>query len=119
MSNHSPTIVYRICPVCADYSDPIIIIDKYLSNSAIEKLRKVHNEILGYMDNLCPTCKELINDKTVAVVLLDREKTKSVDDPYRTGDVLIVEKELFKEPVDEFCFMYEDEAIELGLLKED
>lgn len=118
-------LVYKACPVCGQEDKGQILMDGVLSEKNAEEIEKLHGKCIGYSDEPCKECKEMM-EKAFLCIIYDESKTTEGADPYRTGQIIGVRKESdFVKSIDPeltkrgFGFIDINFAKEVGLIREE
>lgn len=91
------------CPVCTKLYDNEIVMNKKLNKYEAAKVKKLHGQPVGFLDNMCDECKEKLKEfKHDGIFLIGIDVKKSNPEEgfkgfYRTGTIAIMKREAFKE----------------------
>lgn len=85
-------LVYRACPCCGmkDEKQGEILMDTVFKLKS--EIEEAHNKVIGF-GSFCETCLEETKDR-VALVGVDMEKTEDENNPYRTGERILMKDEV-------------------------
>lgn len=118
-------LVYKICPVCGQKNGEQILMNSVLTEERAEEINKLHDKCIGYSDEPCKECKEMM-EKAFLCIIYDESKTTEETDPYRTGQIIGVRKESdFVKSIDPkltkrgFGFIDIEFAKQVGLIQEE
>lgn len=118
-------LVYRACPVCGQKDNGEILTNSILTEGRAEEINKLHNKCIGYSDEPCKGCKEMM-EKAFLCIIYDESKTTEETGPYRTGQIIGIKKDCnFVRSIDPeltkrgFGFVDIDFAKKIGLIEEE
>lgn len=90
----SVALAKEYCPVCLKEIDGPIIINNELTKEAADKVKNLHNKVIGYANHICDECKSKLKDGYVYGIGVDMKKTVSTDNPYRNGVIFLLDKSI-------------------------
>lgn len=120
----------RACFICGQTFDAEIVINTKINKHEADKVKKLHGEVVGFLDEPCDTCKGYM-EKGIIVITIDLGKTEDPKNPYRTGGFFVVTEDYIKRLIDndpeyleevlkrKFMFMNHPIAEQLGFFKKD
>lgn len=118
-------LVYKACPVCGQKNDEELLTNKVLTEEEARGIEKLHNKCIGYSDEPCKKCKELMEEAFLCIIY-DKSKTTEETSPYRTGQILGIKKDCnFVKSIDPklieggFGFIDIESAKQIGLIREE
>ena len=121
MSNKVGTaLVKRACRVCAKTFDAEIVLNTKLTEYNAKKVEDLHQKVVGYLEEPCDNCKELMG-QGIVFIGVDDEKTEDKKDPYRTGHMAVVRRSAIKdEKILEHgvAFVDYNQGVKLGIFPE-
>lgn len=85
-------LVKEACPVCAKALDGPIIMNTRLSEKRAEDVQALHGQIVGFRDEPCDECKELLTKGFVLIGIIE-EKTEDMKNPFRSGHMWCITSE--------------------------
>ena len=88
-----PLVGQLVCPVCLNPHGNCVLLPVREISPTTEK-----DPIVGYSENPCGDCKELLK-KGVVVIEIDASKTTDQTNPYRTGRLFVVRNEAFPDEI--------------------
>lgn len=114
--------VKELCPVCLKEIDGPVILNRILTEKAKEEVEKLHGKVVGYSEHPCDDCKKYL-EMGIIVIGYDKSKTKDMNNPYRSGHIIVIKEEYFTRnnmPLPESKIIYVDvnQGIQLGFFKE-
>ena len=109
----NPVMANLICPVCAKQM-PVILINQKLTKKAAAEMDKVSGQNIGFTEEPCDECKELMDQGDI-IIGVDMEKTTDMHNPYRSGHFAVIKKGILPKPVQ---YMDYREMIKLRLIDE-
>lgn len=109
----NPVMANLICPVCAKQM-PVILINQKLTKKAAAEMDKISGQNIGFAEEPCNECKELMNQGDI-VIGVDMEKTTDTRNPYRSGHFVVIKKGILPNPVQYVDYR---EMIKMGLIDE-
>lgn len=79
-------LVHEICKICGKEVNEQIIMNQELTEKNAKNIKSMHNKAIGYSEEPCDECKELM---TKGFILIEYDKTLTTDmhNPYRTGNI--------------------------------
>jgi len=111
----------EVCFICGEEQEGPVVINTTLTEKAAKEVEALNNTVIGYVGDNCDSCKEHLKMGGI-VVLIDEEKSTS-EAFYRTGEMIVLKKEVFDEIVsiapdtkpweDDVLFMAKDAWAEL------
>ena len=109
----NPVMANLICPVCVKQM-PVVLINQKLTTKAAAEMDKVSGQNIGFAEEPCDECKELMNQGDI-IIGVDIEKTTDMHNPYRSGHFVVIKKGILPDPVQ---YMDYREMIKVGLISE-
>ena len=91
MDNFSVALTKNRCFYCGKQFDGSIVINSVLTEEAAQEVSKLHGKCIGYSDEICQECKDLVKDN-LAIFEIDENKS-TPENPFRTGKSWIIEKD--------------------------
>lgn len=80
------------CPVCGKAEYGPILINKRLTESEAKRVEELHGKVVGYMDEPCKKCQELMS-KGFLFIGIVAAKTDDPNNPYRSGNKWVVSQD--------------------------
>lgn len=92
----------ELCPSCRKELDGPIVMNKGLSVSAANNVKKLHGQVIGFADNFCEECETNISKGFIAVIVIDPSKSDlnaegnivSQENEYRIAHLFVKKKPL-------------------------
>ena len=109
----NPVMANLICPVCAKQL-PVVLINQKLTEKAAAEMDKVSGQNIGFADEPCDECKELMNQGDI-IIGVDIEKTTDMRNPYTSGYAVVIKKGILPNSIQ---YMDYREMIKMGLIDE-
>lgn len=93
-TNLEVSLVKELCPVCGKEMDGPIIMNTVLTEDEANKVKDLHNKVIGFANHCCEECSKY-KDEAVFFVSIDGSKSKgdSFKHIYRTGKIYGIKKE--------------------------
>lgn len=130
-NNLGVALVKELCPVCGKEMDGPIIMNKFLTEKNAEKVKNLHNKVVGFANHCCEECARY-KDAAVFFVSIDESKSSkgSLKNLYRTGKIVGIKKDSdivkqFKDYIvtiedgTQIVFIDENAGKKLGLFEDD
>lgn len=130
-NNLGVTLVKELYPVCGKEMDGPIIMNKFLTEKNAEKVKNLHNKVVGFANHCCEECARY-KDAAVFFVSIDESKSSkgSLKNLYRTGKIVGIKKDSdivkqFKDYIvtiedgTQIVFIDENAGKKLGLFEDD
>jgi hypothetical protein len=95
----------RACKICGKLFDSDIVLNTKLTKQHKEEVDNLHGQCIGYLDKPCEECSESL-EKAFLFIGYSEELTKDKNNPYRTGHIWGIKKEVAKEFVGEDIFKH-------------
>ena len=88
------SIVHYICPICCKETNSQVIMNTKLTKSNAEKVKDLHNKVIGFSNKPCEECQKIIDEKNVFMIVgIDESKTDNTSNQYRTGHIIGINKD--------------------------
>ena len=124
-NNFGVSLVNYLCPICGNVAEEGIIMNSILTERYAKEVKELHGKNVGYADKCCKDCAKY---KDEAVFFIGIDESKTVKEPYRTGQIIGIRKEsnLIKQVKDfilklgdgtQYVFISEEAGAQMGLWK--
>lgn len=101
---HFPVaLIKEACPLCGKAIDGPIIIGRTAVTREDNKVERMHGRVVGMSKEPCSECKEIM-EKAFLLVGVVESKTDDKNNPYRSGNIWGVRKEVAKKMFGEEMF---------------
>lgn len=77
------------CPVCGTPQNGDLVMNTRLTTTDAEKVKAMHQQVVGYMKEPCDKCKELMAQGFLFIGVV-AAKTDDPKNPYRSGNQWVV-----------------------------
>lgn len=125
--NFEVALAKEICPVCGEAHDGPIVMNSLLTKKEADKVKQMHQQVVGVADQPCESCKEYMK-QGVILLTVDESKTTDHRNPWRTGGFIVVSEDWINRAFDEEIakeltakrvgYIPHSLAVSIGLLKE-
>ena len=82
-------IVHELCRICAKEMNEQIVMNQKLTEKNAAEIKSMHNKAIGYSEEPCDECKELMT-KGFILIGYDSKLTTEKNDPCRTGNIWVI-----------------------------
>ena len=82
-------LVHELCRVCGKPTNEHIIMNQRLTEKNAKDIESLHKKAIGYSDEPCDECSELMT-KGFIFIEYDERLTTDKNNPYRTGNMWVV-----------------------------
>ena len=82
-------IVHELCRICAKEMNEQIVMNQKLTEKNAAEIKSMHNKAIGYSEEPCDECKELMT-KGFILIEYDEALTTEKNNPYRTGNMWVI-----------------------------
>ena len=109
-------IIYELCLLCGEKHNESVIINTLFIEKEAQKIKDLHNKIVGFSKEPCKKCKENI-ETAFMFIGFDEKKSDMNNLPegfYRSGHIVGVKKDI--PLVQEFVKEHSLQAIEKGYI---
>ncbi len=119
-------IVKYVCPICGQINEEAsaIVLNKRLTRADANKVKEMHNKVVGYSDKPCKECQKILDQDAFFVIGIDPEKSDDMKNPWRTGHLVGIKKasEFYQHLPEEYkgknaLFMDYKEMRQLGMIR--
>jgi hypothetical protein len=87
-------LLKECCPLCGLPQDGPIILNKHLTPSKAAKVKKLHGKVIGFSDDPCIHCKELMSKGFLLIGVVDKKSgNHSPEEIYRSGNQWVITQE--------------------------
>lgn len=80
------------CPACGALVDGPILMNNKLTKKEAEKVEDLHGKVIGYLDEPCDSCQDLMSQGFL-LLGVDMSKTTDETNPYRSGHQWVITHE--------------------------
>lgn len=82
-------LVHELCRICAKEMNEQIVMNQSLTEKNAAEIKSMHNKAIGYSEEPCNECKELMS-KGFIFIGYDSKLTTDMHNPYRTGNIWVI-----------------------------
>ena len=82
-------LVHELCKICGKELNEQIIMNQRLSEKNAKDIKSMHKQAIGYAQEPCDECKELMS-KGFIFIGYDTKLTTDMHNPYRTGNIWVI-----------------------------
>ena len=82
-------LVHELCRICAKEMNEQIVMNQSLTEKNAAEIKSMHNKAIGYSEEPCDECKELMS-KGFIFIGYDSKLTTDMNNPYRTGNIWVI-----------------------------